>query len=330
MSGAKNTSGTRGFTLVELLVVITIIGILIALLLPAIQAAREAARRMQCSNNLKQLGLAVHNWHDTRRAIPPCFLSGTGNATWVGLILPFMESQSLYDAGDLGEKTAYALWAKSKASRALLQTPIATLYCPTRLGKRFSRNDTTRCGLGPLSGSSCTDYAMNFGDGLVDPWSTDPTLTPAQKYNGFSARAVSGTQVGSGCYALFQGWKSQRTFADIRDGLSNTLMLGEKHITPEHLGDYDYGDGTYFSDDSVANTCRFAGPGYPLAVTPTDPELGTPPYNNGRFGSWHPGGVCQFVMGDGSVQAISPSIDSFVLGYLANYNDGRVIPGNTF
>jgi prepilin-type N-terminal cleavage/methylation domain-containing protein len=335
MSQARNTSSSRGFTLVELLVVITIIGILIALLLPAVQAAREAARRMQCSNNLRQMGLAVHNWHDARRAIPPSFLTGGGTSTWAGLILPFMENQSVYDTGDLGEKTVYALWAKSKASRALVQTQISAYYCPTRLGKRLSRNDTQRGGIGPISGA-CIDYAMNVGDGLVAPWWGDFNSKPMRPCDGFSrsthisASVYSGKLVGTDPYWLYQGWRSLRTFADIRDGLSNTLMLGEKHITPDHLGNYDYGDGTFFSDDSVANTCRMAGPSYPLAAMPTDPELGDPPFNNGRFGSWHTGGVCQFVMGDGSVQAISPAINSAVLGYLANYDDGHVIPGNAY
>ena len=88
----------HGFTLVELLVVITIIGILIALLLPAVQAAREAARRMQCGNNLKQIGLATQNFESTYGHFPPAFTSGVGHATWLVLILPYLEQQAAFDA----------------------------------------------------------------------------------------------------------------------------------------------------------------------------------------------------------------------------------------
>src|SRR5262245_20166918 len=85
------------FTLVELLVVIAIIGILIALLLPAVQAAREAARRTQCSNNLKQIGLSIQNYYDAHKSLPPSYLSGAGHATWLVLILPFTEEKSVYE-----------------------------------------------------------------------------------------------------------------------------------------------------------------------------------------------------------------------------------------
>ena len=98
-----------GFTLVELLVVITIIGILIALLLPAVQAAREAARRGQCTNNLKQIGLAVHNFHDARKALPPSFLTGGGHAPWLVMILPYVEQGVVTLVGATTENPSFEI-----------------------------------------------------------------------------------------------------------------------------------------------------------------------------------------------------------------------------
>ena len=95
--------GLTGFTLVELLVVIAIIGILIALLLPAIQAAREASRRSQCANHLKQIGLAVQNYESTQRKVPPAYLSGIGHATWLVLIMPYLEESVLYENANVKE-----------------------------------------------------------------------------------------------------------------------------------------------------------------------------------------------------------------------------------
>src|SRR5688572_30720375 len=118
----------RAFTLVELLVVIAIIGILIALLLPAVQAARESARRTQCANNLKQIGVAVHNYHDANRALPPVRIAGgTGWATFFVLILPYMEQQGLYEMWDLELN-----YAEQPRREAVWQAHINSYYCPSR------------------------------------------------------------------------------------------------------------------------------------------------------------------------------------------------------
>jgi len=102
----KQTRTLHGFTLVELLVVIAIIGILVAMLLPAVQAAREAARRVQCVNKLKQLGVAVHTFHSAQGAIVPCYLSGGGTSSWAVLLMPYLEEETLLDRYDL-ERTFY-------------------------------------------------------------------------------------------------------------------------------------------------------------------------------------------------------------------------------
>ncbi len=136
MSSSRGTR--RGFTLVELLVVIAIIGILVALLLPAVQSAREAARRMQCSNNLKQMGLAVHNFHDALNGSPPVHIDEPGGSrkgsTWCAVILPYLEQTSLYQQFDLG-----------------VNWDVARTQPPRRFPLRRCRSIAVRRGAAPLS-----------------------------------------------------------------------------------------------------------------------------------------------------------------------------------
>jgi prepilin-type N-terminal cleavage/methylation domain-containing protein/prepilin-type processing-associated H-X9-DG protein len=326
-----------GFTLVELLVVITIIGILIALLLPAIQAAREAARRMQCSNNVKQTGLAVHNWHDVQKCVPPCYLTGRGHSTWMGLLLPFLEQQGLTEVVDPMEKSAYSL------PMTILKVRVASYYCPSRRSSQdstaFSTIDGVRGGV-DIAGSAASDYAINVGDGELVPWYGDASHVP----NGFTLTTIdwtntstylTGKLIGTDPTWVYRNWKCNRSFSDITDGLSNTLMIGEKHVTPDHMGDFNYGDGTYFADESQANSSRLAGRNFPLAASPTEPiprpYSGTNyEWRNANFGSWHSGGTCNFVFADGSVHSLSTSVDLTILGCLANIRDGQPIPGNAF
>lgn len=325
--------GLAGFTLVELLVVITIIGILIALLLPAVQAAREAARQMQCGNNLKQIGLAVHNFHDSHHGLPPCNLTGVGHTTWMVLIFPYMEQRSLLDAFDI-EKTVYVA-----PNLSLITTQIPAYYCPTRRAPSPQQIST---GEPNSANGALSDYAINVGDyGDSNPrW-----FQPAYAYGvTFPSDQGSGrgTLTGSGITRLYKNWKMPRTFADITDGLSNTLLVGEKHVRPDQMGVCAAGDGTLYNvDKGWYSVCRLAGQNensalgysFPLAASPTDPI--TPAWDrsvgyHGVFGSWHPGGVCGFVMVDGSVQKIVPAINITVLGHLANIKDGYSIPASAY
>jgi prepilin-type N-terminal cleavage/methylation domain-containing protein len=316
----RSCSSRPGFTLVELLVVITIIGILIALLLPAVQAAREAARQMQCSNNLKQVGTAVHGFHQAQGAVPPSYLYGCGTPTWMGIIMPFMEQQPLYDK--IADKQIYTFFSATDPSQtAFMKLPLSAYICPSREGPLVSTGEIVRSGVGPMYGS-VADYAMCFGDGLLTPLNA----TTARASNGIGRMASDGLFAGTDPRRTFTNWKPLRNFEQVTDGLSNTLLCGEKAVHPDHPGDVIYGDGTLFSDDGYWSSCRFAGPNHPLlASDPSDTATWLP-----VFGSRHAGGACGFVMADGSVQKLLPTIDSTILGYLANVSDDQPIPAGAY
>jgi prepilin-type N-terminal cleavage/methylation domain-containing protein len=302
----KHCNRKTGFTLVELLVVIAIIGILVALLLPAVQAAREAARRMSCNNNLKQVGLALHNYHDTYKTFPNGWLrvAGGGAANnnmnlwgWSALILPFMEQESLHSQLGVGanrlEDLAAAAYAANGSNMGLLSQPVASFRCPSDTGPdsntnrdRFSWADDVN------SGRPATSNYV----GVNDSWRTD---------NGTGPQAERG---------LFRE-PTSNSFRDIIDGTSNVIVVGErKWLTKMDNGNlYTSGAANLFGvrrrndqthrGDQVGCGC----PGINFAVNA----------NNGRsrqgFSSQHPGGAL-FTLGDGSVRFISETIDRGPLG----------------
>jgi len=310
-----------GFTLIELLVVIAIIGILIALLLPAVQTAREAARQAQCANNLKQMGLAVHNFHEARGAIMPCHLTGCGHVGWQVLIMPYMEM-----GGEVEDLDLTLSWYHQPDG--VVRRQVSTYYCRSRARTVWLSKDwNARFGHNHPEGGALTDYALNAGDGNVYPWwEADKVLG---KGNGAAYRPdfISGEYRDGN--AVFWGWKPLLTFRDIKDGLSNTLLIGEKFVHPEHQGITEWGDGTFWSGDLHSPTVRLAGPLYPLARSDTDPTVFPEPIHM-PFGGPHSSGICQFVLFDGSVKALSPSVHTTALGYLANRRDGKVIPRQVF
>ena len=315
VNGFANSRCQRAaFTLVELLVVIAIIGILVALLLPAVQAAREAARRTQCLNHLKQIGLGIHNFESARGGVPPAYLGGVGHTTWAMLIIEYMEGSALNDEYDV-EKTYYV------QTDAAIQFQVKFYYCPTRRSPpQLSVNGDSRHGI-PHRPGALNDYAMCGGDGTYVPFYNNPDGT--YNGNGFSRHSGSGTLVGSAPNWRYLGWKIHRKFRDVEDGLSNSLMIGEKHVHPDHYGESAYGDNSYLNGDSIHNYSRLAGPNIPLITLDQEYEFPQSVLQN-AFGSSHDD-IVHFAFGDGSARALKTSVNSQVLGYLMTIADGVVI-----
>lgn len=324
----------RGFTLVELLVVIAIIGVLVALLLPAVQAAREAARRTQCQNNLKQIGLALQSYHDVRKAIPPSRVP-CHHGTWAVFLWPFLEQAAVAERWLDGK----AYYAQPKENT---DVQLAGYLCPSRRsGRQLSIFYNGQGDARPQSESNhipggLSDYACSIGDGIDYTGDGDPEDTPPDDTGIPNGAFVSGTA--SQCFGFspkdqyFEGdYKSKTSFKKVTDGLSNTIFIGEKHVcapcpdssgflTVENgFGKKEYDDNSIYNPDFHRTFARYGGPESPLATTGQE---SLPPHSN--FGSWHPG-VCYFTLGDSSVRGINDGIDPIVLGYLCNKDDGNAV-----
>lgn len=285
-----------GFTLVELLVVIAIIGILIALLLPAVQAARESARRTQCQNNLKQFGLAIHNYHDTQKWYPYSRLD-LRESCFV-LIMPYMEQAAIFEKWDFTQE-----YYNQTAEVRL--TALDSFYCPTRrrMPQHSISGDVHQSNpSGPHVPGACSDYAACIGD-------------PSGTIDYLPSMVTAPSLPSNGIFRYYDA-KQRLNTAAVTDGLSNTLLFGEKHIRNELYRQAP--DNSIWNGDNGAYM-KQAGVGAELAKN-SKAALG-------QFGSYHPG-ICPFVMADGAVKFIAVAIELKNLGRLANRKDGEAITVN--
>ena len=324
----------HGFTLVELLVVIAIIGVLVALLLPAVQAAREAARRIQCTNNLKQYGIGIHNYHDSLHSVPPAgtwapHLSTDWNQRtrprigWQVRVMPFMEQQVTYDKLNL---EAYEAWAtplpKTENPNALArehQMPYA--MCPSDTSLEFQGVWAQSSYVGSL-GSQLTPSS----NGSCNIWATplvhyeDPQGSAGHGNENSSAR-ISG---------MFSRLGMVVDLADVLDGTSNTFMVGEylNACTDHTAGWWNFnGGGNAHSSTSVPlNTMTTCANNEQEAIDRFYPQPQCWQKNNWNlswgFRSEHPTGA-QFLFVDGSVHFIPDNIDYFTYQYLGGRRDRR-------
>ncbi|MBI1249583.1 DUF1559 domain-containing protein [bacterium] len=316
----------NAFTLVELLVVIAIIGVLIALLLPAVQQAREAARRMSCTNNLKQIGLAVQNFHDTYNKIPAGVYDhdpATANEAewgWTVMIFPFLELKNEYEVLDPAHKTLGDNISLITATSHNGDTPVSAWPAAVQPLVQLVGNE--------LKVWNCPSGSSNI---------------PTTNFNGIKRNAgvTRSTYVGN-CgdginygygskYGVLMGWDAypggkELGFQDITDGLSNTYLVGEKahkdstQDIPAWLGCGKWpGNG-----DNASPLLSLTN--YPINYFKGSETSGAVINNSYRkgFSSFHPGGV-QFVFVDGSVHFIADTINVYTHKYLGRRNDGQVL-----
>jgi prepilin-type N-terminal cleavage/methylation domain-containing protein/prepilin-type processing-associated H-X9-DG protein len=340
----------RGFTLVELLVVIAIIGILIALLLPAVQAARESARRTQCNNNLKQFALAVHNFESAYGTLPPAVNmrqtqpgnpahgGADGHFTWFAHVLPYIEQASGYELiADI--KTPFATAPNQQAVIATIKAP--AFYCPSRrTGTSHFMRPTSWTGLNALgvAGGATSDYAaVGLGDDVRVPL-PDGTVVSGSLRPEALAPALN-PRVGT--TAVLEHVKGRFSSRDVLDGTSNTAIIGEKHIWQPCLNigvgssDVTCADGSVLGMRFFAQLHSIRYLEFPIARG-VGANIGTSSVYTGgfgsanggvhwaSFGSWHPG-VCQFAFADGSVHTLRNSTAITTLWKLGDRRDGRPV-----
>ena len=321
----------RGFTLVELLVVIAIIGVLVALLLPAVQAAREAARRMSCSNNLKQFGLALQNFHDTYGAFPVGMTDDdTNNIGWGTYVQPFMEGNNVFTAMSNNVTTAGAKMVMTAGTHPNVDTaPWNTLQVNNSVHDAYTKTSVP----GFLCPSNALGKVDNNGYGASHYVGNAGTTTHMTVDYG-CAKWKGNTQTGVLTFDNDNTNTWTVTMAAVLDGTSNTIMVGEvgksKNVYPGKNGNANFPLWAGGNNDGGCES-NFMGSHLRMAdATYFINRISLPLGNGGGgdkdqsdlcFGSFHPGGA-QFVFVDGSVHYIQQNIDSVQLYRLAHRMDG--------
>jgi prepilin-type N-terminal cleavage/methylation domain-containing protein len=322
----------RGFTLIELLVVIAIIAVLIALLLPAVQSAREAARRAQCSNNLRQIGIALHNYHDTVGTFPSSFWRTQDNPAWPGarprrpqfhswiaMILPQLEQSPVFNSinfslpvnGDIPGLTTGNLGLK--ANHTATMTLINTLTCPSDPSPNFSTFARVDTGVG---WDFVRNVPRNFGDNHPD----DPTYWPFQSL-------PASRDFGFGELNTFTGMMTRdggtTSIRDFTDGTSNTFAVGESLFEACDWFTWPNPNGST------------AGSAIPINYKVTKHNADAGDRRDSRnwrvgfgFKSQHPG-IVQFLFADGRVQAVKETINRNVYRALSTRNQGEIVSSDS-
>ena len=309
-SPGRIASSRAGFTLVELLVVIAIIGILIALLLPAVQAAREAARRMQCGNNLKQIGLAALNYESAFRSFPidmTHFNEGgarLNGASWLVRILPFLEQKPLYDALDLGGDAQDGHGIFNAVNHDAIRQRLGIYSCPSDAVTNLVKTNVWRAVPANLP-LAVTSYAGVLGPHDAGNASLFGGESDCHNYTSYGTPE---------CMGMFwrHGFMRPVTIASIRDGTSRTLMAGEVRPDLDDFKVWPIGNGTASRTHAPINY---------QAPEPVDPWEWR---NQSGFRSTHPGGA-GFVHADGHVSFLSESIATDVYRGLSTRAGGETV-----
>jgi prepilin-type N-terminal cleavage/methylation domain-containing protein len=338
MRRSPHRSTIHGFTLIELLVVIAIIAVLIALLLPAVQQAREAARRTQCKNNLKQLGLATHNYHDTYlqfpinrfdAGIPPGGTMGNNLTVFTGL-LPFFEQSALFQGINFSGPGSMNLTLYPINGKRLGEHKLPVLQCPSDVGVDTpTPQNMAKTSYAPSIGAQDLESAngcvlATFAGAYPAPY--DPDGDGEDPFSRGNVRSDHGNQPVSGPFGRGYFSPLNTRMRDLADGTSNTILMGEIRMAC-NLYSPDWGwawpESLWYATTAPIN----------FPTCPEDPGFGTNPCFtnvntnwNAAFGfkSKHTGGA-QFLLGDGSVRFIQENIDRLTYARIGDKNDGGVI-----